>query len=90
MAEDKRPRDEQRQAQFLLDFIEAEKAPAGPSFALTRIPMPRPSLHIEPDNALDIARHYIRDVIYGANDGSSRPLRSSRASPGAGCLHGPC
>jgi VIT1/CCC1 family predicted Fe2+/Mn2+ transporter len=60
-------RDEQ--GSVLARFIEAEKGPAGPSSALTRIPMPRPSLHIEPDNALDIARHYIRDVIYGANDG---------------------
>jgi VIT1/CCC1 family predicted Fe2+/Mn2+ transporter len=31
--------------------------------------VPRPSLHREPETALDIARHYIRDVIYGANDG---------------------
>jgi hypothetical protein len=31
--------------------------------------MPRTSIHREPENALDIARHYIRDVIYGANDG---------------------
>ena len=29
----------------------------------------RLSLHQEPRGALDIARHYIRDVIYGANDG---------------------
>jgi VIT1/CCC1 family predicted Fe2+/Mn2+ transporter len=31
--------------------------------------MPRTSTHREPETALDIARHYIRDVIYGANDG---------------------
>jgi vacuolar iron transporter family protein len=31
--------------------------------------MPRLSIHREPENFLDIARHYIRDVIYGANDG---------------------
>jgi VIT1/CCC1 family predicted Fe2+/Mn2+ transporter len=29
----------------------------------------RPSLHREPQGALAIARHYIRDVVYGANDG---------------------
>ena len=29
----------------------------------------RISLHREPAGAVDIARHYIRDVIYGANDG---------------------
>ena len=31
--------------------------------------MNRPSLHQEPDGAVQIARHYIRDVVYGANDG---------------------
>ena len=31
--------------------------------------MPRESLHIEPHGAVGIARHYIRDVVYGANDG---------------------
>ena len=29
----------------------------------------RPSLHREPQGALAIARHYIRDLVYGANDG---------------------
>ena len=29
----------------------------------------RPSIHREPTGAVDIARHYIRDLIYGANDG---------------------
>ena len=29
----------------------------------------RVSLHREPVGAIEIARHYIRDVIYGANDG---------------------
>lgn len=29
----------------------------------------RHSVHREPRGAVDIARHYIRDVIYGANDG---------------------
>jgi vacuolar iron transporter family protein len=31
--------------------------------------MNRVSLHQEPDGAVQIARHYIRDVVYGANDG---------------------
>lgn len=29
----------------------------------------RPSIHQEPRGPFDIARHYIRDLIYGANDG---------------------
>ena len=29
----------------------------------------RESIHREPAGAVDIARHYIRDIIYGANDG---------------------
>jgi VIT1/CCC1 family predicted Fe2+/Mn2+ transporter len=29
----------------------------------------RPSLHIEPRGAVGIMRHYIRDLVYGANDG---------------------
>jgi VIT1/CCC1 family predicted Fe2+/Mn2+ transporter len=31
--------------------------------------MTRPSLHVEPTQPADIARHYIRELIYGANDG---------------------
>ena len=31
--------------------------------------MTRRSLHVEPRGALQIARHYIRELIYGANDG---------------------
>ncbi len=31
--------------------------------------MNRVSNHREPDGAVQIARHYIRDVVYGANDG---------------------
>ncbi len=31
--------------------------------------MPRPSLHVEPSGAVAVARHYIRDLVYGANDG---------------------
>jgi vacuolar iron transporter family protein len=30
---------------------------------------PRPSVHVEPIALVDVARHYIRDVVYGANDG---------------------
>jgi VIT1/CCC1 family predicted Fe2+/Mn2+ transporter len=29
----------------------------------------RQSLHVEPRGAIGIARHYIRDLVYGANDG---------------------
>jgi VIT1/CCC1 family predicted Fe2+/Mn2+ transporter len=29
----------------------------------------RPSIHREPTGTVAIARHYIRDIIYGANDG---------------------
>jgi len=29
----------------------------------------RPSLHVEPHGAKATARHYIRDLVYGANDG---------------------
>jgi VIT1/CCC1 family predicted Fe2+/Mn2+ transporter len=31
--------------------------------------MSRPSLHIEPRGPAAMARHYIRDLVYGANDG---------------------
>lgn len=31
--------------------------------------MPRESLHVEPHGAVAVARHYIRDLVYGANDG---------------------
>jgi VIT1/CCC1 family predicted Fe2+/Mn2+ transporter len=31
--------------------------------------VPRASNHVEPRGAVSIARHYIRDVVYGANDG---------------------
>jgi VIT1/CCC1 family predicted Fe2+/Mn2+ transporter len=31
--------------------------------------MARSSIHIEPQGAGAIARHYIRDLVYGANDG---------------------
>jgi VIT1/CCC1 family predicted Fe2+/Mn2+ transporter len=29
----------------------------------------RESVHVEPQTALGVAQHYIRDVVYGANDG---------------------
>jgi VIT1/CCC1 family predicted Fe2+/Mn2+ transporter len=31
--------------------------------------MPRESLHIDPHGVVGVARHYIRDLVYGANDG---------------------
>jgi VIT1/CCC1 family predicted Fe2+/Mn2+ transporter len=31
--------------------------------------MPRESFHVEPSGATATARHYIRDLVYGANDG---------------------
>ena len=31
--------------------------------------MPRLSLHVEPSGLVPTARHYIRDLVYGANDG---------------------
>jgi VIT1/CCC1 family predicted Fe2+/Mn2+ transporter len=31
--------------------------------------MSRPSLHVEPHGPVEIARHYIRELVYGANDG---------------------
>ncbi len=31
--------------------------------------MNRPSRHVEPRGALQIARHYVRELVYGANDG---------------------
>jgi len=31
--------------------------------------MPRESMHVDPIGATQTARHYIRDVVYGANDG---------------------
>lgn len=31
--------------------------------------MSRQSLHVEPTSPLQVARHYIRELIYGANDG---------------------
>lgn len=31
--------------------------------------MNRHSLHVEPTKPIDIARHYVRELIYGANDG---------------------
>jgi VIT1/CCC1 family predicted Fe2+/Mn2+ transporter len=31
--------------------------------------MNRPSVHVEPAGPLETARHYVRDLVYGANDG---------------------
>jgi VIT1/CCC1 family predicted Fe2+/Mn2+ transporter len=33
------------------------------------VSFPRGSLHVEPQGPLQIARHYIRELIYGSNDG---------------------
>jgi VIT1/CCC1 family predicted Fe2+/Mn2+ transporter len=38
--------------------------PSAPAEAMTR-----PSHHVEPRGALQVARHYVRELIYGANDG---------------------
>jgi VIT1/CCC1 family predicted Fe2+/Mn2+ transporter len=32
-------------------------------------PVARDSLHVEPRTVLGVAQHYIRDLVYGANDG---------------------
>ena len=40
----------------------------GMPFALVDA-MTRVSIHIEPHGPLAVARHYIRDLVYGANDG---------------------
>jgi vacuolar iron transporter family protein len=32
-------------------------------------PLNRHSLHVEPQGTLETARHYVRELIYGANDG---------------------
>jgi VIT1/CCC1 family predicted Fe2+/Mn2+ transporter len=32
-------------------------------------PAPRPSIHVEPTGTTATARHYIRDLVYGASDG---------------------
>ena len=34
-----------------------------------RPPLPRPSIHQEPQGTVAVVRHYIGDLIYGANDG---------------------
>jgi VIT1/CCC1 family predicted Fe2+/Mn2+ transporter len=33
------------------------------------MPVPRPSVHVEPRSFIGVIRHYIRDLVYGANDG---------------------
>ena len=37
--------------------------------AQTTVPLRRPTNHQEPQGTVATARHYIRDVVYGANDG---------------------
>jgi VIT1/CCC1 family predicted Fe2+/Mn2+ transporter len=31
--------------------------------------VPRKSVHVEPQGPIGVARHYLRDLVYGANDG---------------------
>jgi VIT1/CCC1 family predicted Fe2+/Mn2+ transporter len=40
-----------------------------PLAAIGPVARPRQSLHVEPHGTVGIARHYIRDLVYGANDG---------------------
>jgi hypothetical protein len=40
-----------------------------PIALLSGIQMPRLSRHVEPKGTLQAARHYIRELVYGANDG---------------------
>lgn len=40
-----------------------------PLAAIGPVARSRQSLHVEPHGALGVARHYIRDLVYGANDG---------------------
>ena len=35
----------------------------------TKVGTPRPSTHVEPRGLAAVARHYMRDLVYGANDG---------------------
>ena len=48
-----------------LDWLPAEPA------------MTRKSHHVEPRGALETARHYVRELIYGPTTASSRHSRSS-------------
>ena len=34
----------------------------------------RPSIHVEPHGATGLARHYIKDLVYGTNDGIITPF----------------
>jgi VIT1/CCC1 family predicted Fe2+/Mn2+ transporter len=51
-------------SRLLLDVAPRRRRPAGPDARKAR-----PSLHIEPRGLSAFARHYIRDLVYGANDG---------------------
>jgi vacuolar iron transporter family protein len=44
-------------------------SPVGVAAGLLRTTVRRRSVHEEPEGLVAIARHYIRDVVYGANDG---------------------
>ncbi len=52
----------------LLDAADSAAENGGPIMPFPRSSN-RESLHVEPRTALGIARHYIRDIVYGANDG---------------------
>jgi VIT1/CCC1 family predicted Fe2+/Mn2+ transporter len=47
----------------------AMRAVLSGTFGAELPPMGRPSNHIEPVGAVATAQHYIRDLVYGANDG---------------------
>ena len=47
------------------------------------------SLHQEPQGATAIARHYIRDLIYGANDGLITTFAVVAGVSGGACRPGP-
>src|SRR5687768_6524930 len=42
--------------------------PTGLTLSIGHV-MRRESVHLEPHGAVGVARHYIRDLVYGANDG---------------------
>jgi vacuolar iron transporter family protein len=46
--------------------------------------MNRPSRHVEPKSPVDIARHYVRELIYGANDGIITTFAVVAGVPGGG------
>jgi vacuolar iron transporter family protein len=47
----------------------------------------RLSLHVDPEGPLEIARHYIRDLVYGANDGIITTFAVVAGVAGGGLSH---